>query len=77
MIFQLSPSSYDEFYTDKFLNSIKQLKEPGAPDTMQGTHVNGIISADRNNNTGIKRAADHVLIMAVSCAPDGDERDKS
>lgn len=46
------------------------------PDSFHGTHVAGIIGANRNNNTGIKGIADNVRIMSVRCVPDGDERDK-
>nr|WP_199078154.1 S8 family peptidase [Pedobacter sp. ASV19] len=46
------------------------------PDAKHGTHVAGIIAADRTNNIGIKGVADNVLIMGVRAVPDGDERDK-
>lgn len=46
------------------------------PDSYHGTHVAGIIGANRNNNIGIKGIADNVRIMSVRCVPDGDERDK-
>ncbi|MDX1911230.1 MAG: S8 family peptidase [Saprospiraceae bacterium] len=46
------------------------------PDAFHGTHVAGIIAANRNNNVGIKGVADNVRIMTVRCVPDGDERDK-
>ncbi|MCC7467542.1 MAG: S8 family peptidase [Saprospiraceae bacterium] len=46
------------------------------PDAFHGTHVAGIIAANRNNNIGIKGVADNVKIMTVRCVPDGDERDK-
>jgi subtilisin family serine protease len=46
------------------------------PDSFHGTHVSGIIAADRNNNLGIKGICDDCVIMAVRCVPDGDERDK-
>jgi len=46
------------------------------PDASHGTHVAGIIAANRNNNIGIKGIADNVQIMSVRCVPDGDERDK-
>ncbi|RZK01970.1 MAG: peptidase S8, partial [Flavobacterium sp.] len=45
-------------------------------DADHGTHVAGIIAADRNNGLGIKGIADHVKIMSVRTVPDGDERDK-
>lgn len=41
-----------------------------------GTHVSGIIGADRNNDKGMKGVANHVKIMAVRVVPDGDEYDK-
>lgn len=46
------------------------------PDPSHGTHVAGIVGANRKNNIGIKGVADNVLLMAVRCVPDGDERDK-
>lgn len=46
------------------------------PDASHGTHVAGIIAANRNNKLGIKGVADNVKIMAIRAVPDGDERDK-
>ncbi|MCS7074613.1 MAG: S8 family serine peptidase, partial [Bacteroidia bacterium] len=46
------------------------------PDADHGTHVAGIIAANRANGIGIKGVATPVQIMAVRCVPDGDERDK-
>lgn len=46
------------------------------PDASHGTHVSGIIGADRTNSLGIKGVADNVSIMGVRAVPDGDERDK-
>lgn len=46
------------------------------PDPMHGTHVAGIIAADRNNGIGIKGIADNVKVMSVRAVPNGDERDK-
>ena len=46
------------------------------PEPLHGTHVAGLIAADRNNNIGIKGVADHVRIMSVRAIPNGDERDK-
>lgn len=46
------------------------------PDALHGSHVAGIIGADRNNTLGIKGVADNVLIMGVRNTPNGDERDK-
>jgi subtilisin family serine protease len=46
------------------------------PDARHGSHVAGIIAANRSNDTGIKGVADNVQIMAIRAIPNGDERDK-
>ena len=46
------------------------------PDATHGTHVAGIIAADRDNELGIKGIADNVRIMVIRAVPNGDERDK-
>ncbi len=46
------------------------------PDALHGTHVGGIIGAERNNNIGMDGVANNVQIMTVRAVPDGDERDK-
>ncbi|MBC6110460.1 S8 family peptidase [Pedobacter fastidiosus] len=46
------------------------------PDALHGSHVSGIIGADRTNKLGIMGVADNVAIMGVRCTPNGDERDK-
>jgi subtilisin family serine protease len=43
---------------------------------MHGTHVSGIIAADRTNNKGVMGVADNVEIMTLRTVPDGDEHDK-
>lgn len=43
---------------------------------MHGTHVSGIIAADRTNDVGMKGVADNVRIMMLRAVPDGDEHDK-
>ena len=45
-------------------------------DIKHGTHVAGIIAAERDNNLGIKGVANNVEIMALRAVPDGDEYDK-
>ncbi|ELR73079.1 Protease precursor [Fulvivirga imtechensis AK7] len=45
-------------------------------DPSHGTHVAGIIAANRDNELGIQGIADNVKIMVVRAVPDGDERDK-
>ncbi|RAJ08876.1 subtilase family protein [Chitinophaga skermanii] len=46
------------------------------PNAKHGTHVAGIIAADRNNLIGTEGVADLVKIMVVRAIPEGDERDK-
>ncbi|MFK7781552.1 S8 family peptidase [Psychroserpens sp.] len=41
-----------------------------------GTHVSGIILAERNNNKGVKGVANNARLMAIRSTPNGDERDK-
>ncbi|MCX8019533.1 MAG: S8 family peptidase [Chitinophagaceae bacterium] len=43
---------------------------------LHGTHVTGIIAAQRNNNVGVNGIADNVKIMTLRAVPDGDEHDK-
>ena len=63
--------NYDDV-TEKYYgtNSIE------GPDALHGTHVAGIIGAERNNGIGMNGVADNVQIMSVRTVPDGDERDK-
>ncbi len=46
------------------------------PDADHGTHVSGIIGAERDNNIGIKGIADDVQVMMIRAVPNGDEYDK-
>jgi cell wall-associated protease len=46
------------------------------PDASHGTHVGGIIGAERGNGVGMDGVADNVRIMTIRAVPDGDERDK-
>lgn len=46
------------------------------PDAFHGTHVAGIIGAERDNGIGIDGISNQVEIMGVRIVPDGDERDK-
>ncbi len=45
-------------------------------DSKHGTHVAGIIAANRTNKIGMQGVADNVKIMTLRAVPDGDERDK-
>ncbi len=58
---------YEKFYGN---NDVK------GPEAEHGTHVAGIIGANRKNEIGIKGIADNVKIMVVRAVPNGDERDK-
>lgn len=41
-----------------------------------GTHVAGIIAAERNNGKGVNGVANNVKLMSVRAVPNGDEYDK-
>lgn len=43
---------------------------------LHGTHVSGVIGADRTNGIGVNGVADNVKIMMLRVVPDGDEHDK-
>lgn len=45
-------------------------------DESHGTHVAGIIGAERNNGIGVNGVANNVAIMSVRAVPNGDEYDK-
>ena len=45
-------------------------------DIRHGTHVAGIIAAERNNKMGIDGVANNVQIMPIRAVPNGDEYDK-
>jgi subtilisin family serine protease len=62
---------YEDFTVKNYGNNYVE-----GPDAFHGTHVAGIICADRQNNTGIKGIADNVGIMVLRVVPTGDERDK-
>lgn len=46
------------------------------PDAEHGTHVAGIVAAERGNGVGVDGIARGVRIMSIRAVPDGDERDK-
>lgn len=64
----------DDYYNinDRFYGNADVM----GPNPLHGTHVSGIIGADRNNNIGVEGVADNVRIMMVRAIPDGDEYDK-
>lgn len=64
-------------------DDLKKLDEKGygnndveGPDAGHGTHVAGIIAANRDNGKGMKGVANFVEIMAIRAVPNGDEYDK-
>jgi subtilisin family serine protease len=64
---------------DDYFNSSQRnygCNDVTGPEADHGTHVAGIIGADRSNDKGIKGVADNVMIMSVRAVPNGDERDK-
>lgn len=62
----------DNIYGDNNVMSI----DPTRDNAKHGTHVAGIIAAERNNGIGMNGVADNVWIMPVRAVPDGDEYDK-
>ena len=66
--------NYDD-PTEKYYGN-NQVKPLPGPYGDHGTHVAGIIAADRTNQIGIKGVADNVKIMPIRAVPNGDERDK-
>ncbi len=64
----------DNYYdiTDKYYGN----NDIMGPDADHGTHVSGIIAAQRDNNIGVNGIADNVQIMMIRAVPDGDEYDK-
>jgi len=47
-----------------------------ARDPMHGTHVTGIIAAERGNGKGMDGVCDNVRVMMIRAVPNGDEHDK-
>jgi len=50
--------------------------KPMKKDESHGTHVAGIIAAERNNGKGANGVANNVEIMSLRAVPNGDEYDK-
>jgi cell wall-associated protease len=62
----------DKFYGNNDVDG----PDPKKEDAKHGTHVAGIIAAQRNNGIGMNGVAQNVEIMVVRAVPDGDEYDK-
>ncbi len=68
-----------EIVKDNYSNSYEKgygNNDVEGPDAGHGTHVAGIIAANRNNDLGMKGVANDVKIMSLRAVPDGDEHDK-
>ncbi|MEM7109289.1 MAG: S8 family peptidase [Bacteroidota bacterium] len=63
--------NYEDLYEKGYGNNDVEGHDPS-----HGTHVAGIIAANRDNNTGINGIANNSEIMVIRAVPDGDERDK-
>lgn len=66
----------NNFSTKYYGNNNVSGPQEDKADAKHGTHVAGIIAAERNNDKGMKGVADNVLIMPIRAVPDGDEYDK-
>jgi len=62
----------DNVYGDNNVLSV----DPTRDNVKHGTHVSGIIGAERDNGIGMNGVANNVQIMTVRAVPDGDEYDK-
>ena len=68
---ELVGDNYEDPYEKNYGNN-----HVDGPHGEHGTHVSGIIAANRNNDLGIKGIADNAQIMILRTVPNGDERDK-
>jgi cell wall-associated protease len=79
--YNLNPK-YDqraELVGDDYSNAKERFygnNDVAGPNAEHGSHVSGIIGANRRNNIGINGVADNVRIMGIRVVPEGDERDK-
>ncbi len=66
----------DDLSDNKYGDNNVAGPDPTRDNVKHGTHVSGIIAAQRNNGIGMNGVANNVRIMAVRAVPDGDEYDK-
>ncbi|AVI50585.1 peptidase S8 [Pukyongia salina] len=66
----------DDFSTKYYGNNDVDGPDPKEEDAKHGTHVAGIIAAQRNNGIGMNGVASNAEIMVIRTIPDGDEYDK-
>ena len=64
----------DDFNDRDYGNNI--VYGPDKEEASHGTHVAGIVAAERNNGIGMNGVAQNVQIMTIRAVPDGDEYDK-
>lgn len=77
---EIAPENYrQEIVKDNYNNINDRFygnNDVMGPSPMHGTHVAGIIGAQRNNGFGADGVADNVKVMMIRAVPDGDEYDK-
>ncbi len=66
----------DDLSDNKYGNNKVMGPDPKKKGIKHGTHVAGIIAAERNNGKGMNGVAQNVQIMSIRAVPDGDEYDK-
>lgn len=66
----------DDFSTKFYGNGDVDGPTADKHDVDHGTHVAGIIAAERNNGIGMNGVANNAEIMVLRAVPDGDEYDK-
>jgi subtilisin family serine protease len=70
---ELVGDNYEDAYEKYYGNNQVYINEEFSS---HGTHVAGIIAANRDNDIGAKGICANAKIMVLRCVPDGDERDK-
>ncbi|WP_207493322.1 S8 family peptidase [Aridibaculum aurantiacum] len=77
---EIAPVNYrEEIIKDDYFNIGDRYygnNDVMGPSPTHGTHVSGIIAAERNNGVGVDGVASNVKIMTIRAVPDGDEYDK-
>jgi len=63
----------DDYTDNKYGNNFTMGSKD---DEIHGTHVSGIILAERNNGIGMNGVTNNAVLMTVRAVPDGDEYDK-
>jgi len=72
-------NSRESIVGDNYSDSYERLygnNDVKGPDSFHGTHVAGIVAANRSNDLGVNGVTNSALIMSIRTVPDGDERDK-